>query len=133
MRSARGLFCLWLGGLRLQLRNLILRQEVGHALEADADGGEVVQHGRRSRLQDAQRTQRDEGRVEGEHEAIVGVHALLQGVGDGLEHHQFLQAVGLDGHVCDLAGDGGTGVDGNADVGSGQGCLLYTSPSPRDA
>ena len=33
-------------------------------------------------------TQRDEGRVEGEHEAVVCVHALLQRVGDGLEGHQ---------------------------------------------
>ena len=35
------------------LLSLFLRDEIGHALEADADGGEVVQHGRRRRLQDA--------------------------------------------------------------------------------
>ena len=77
VRSARGLFCLWLGGLRLQLRNLILRQEVGHALEADADGGEVVQHGRRRRLQDAHCPQHNEGRVEGQHKAVVGADTAL--------------------------------------------------------
>ena len=80
-----------------------------------------MQHGRGGRLQDAQSTQRDEGRVEGEHETVVCMHALLQRVGDGLEGHQLLQTVGFDGHVCDLAGDGSAGVDGNANVGSGQG------------
>ena len=35
------------------LLSLFLGDEVGHDLEADADGGEVVQHGRRRRLQDA--------------------------------------------------------------------------------
>ena len=65
-----------------------------------------MQHGRGGRLQDAQSTQRDEGGVEGEHEAVVCVHALLQGVGNGLERHQLLQTVGLDGHIGDLAGDG---------------------------
>ena len=40
-----------------------------------------MQHGRGGRLQDAQSTQRDEGGVEGEHEAVVCVHALLQRVG----------------------------------------------------
>ena len=39
--------------------------------------------------------QRDEGRVEGQHEAVVGADTALQGVGDGLEDDQFLEAVGL--------------------------------------
>ena len=68
-------------GSGFQLRGPVLRQEIGHALQADADGGEIMQHGRGGRLQDAQSTQRDEGRVEGEHEAVVCVHALLQRVG----------------------------------------------------
>ena len=34
-----------------------------HALQADADGGEIMQHGRGGRLQDAQSTQRDEAEL----------------------------------------------------------------------
>ena len=63
--------------LLLQLALRFFGQQVRHTLQADADGGEVVQHSRRGRLQDAQSTQRDKGRVEGEHEAVVCVHALL--------------------------------------------------------
>ena len=107
----------------LNAKSILLRstkraEEIGHALQADADGGEIMQHGRGGRLQDAQSTQRDKGRVEGEHEAVVCVHALLQRVGDGLEGHQLLQTVGFDGYIGDLAGDGSAGVDGNANVGS---------------
>ena len=80
-----------------------------------------MQHGRRRRLQDAHCPQRDEGRVEGQHKAVVGADTALQGVGDGLEDDQLLEAVGLDGHICDLAGDGSTGVDGDADVSGREG------------
>ena len=80
-----------------------------------------MQHGRGRRLQDAHCPQRDEGRVEGQHKVVVGADTALQGVGDGLEDDQLLEAVGLDGHVCDLAGDGSAGVDGDADVSGREG------------
>ena len=75
-----------------------------------------MQHGRSGRLQDAQSTQHDEGGVEAEHEAVVRADAVLQRIGDGLEGDQLFQAVGLDGDIRDLAGDGSAGVDGDADI-----------------
>ena len=61
------------------------------------------------------------GGVEAQHEAVVCADPVLQGVGYRLEEDQLFKAVGLDGHIRDLAGDGSTGVDGDADVGGGEG------------
>ena len=40
----------------------------------------------------------------------------MQGVGNGFQGHQLFQTVGADGHICDFPGDGGTGMDGDADI-----------------
>ena len=65
------------------LQGRLLLQQVCHAAQADAKGGKVVQHGAGGRRQDAQSPQKDEGRVEAEHKAVIAAHPLLQGVGNG--------------------------------------------------
>ena len=40
-----------------------------------------MQHSAGGRGQDAQSPQKDEGRVEAEHKAVIAAHPLLQGVG----------------------------------------------------
>ena len=116
----------------VQLGHALLLQEVGHALEADANGGQVVQHGAGGRLQDAHGTQHDEGGVEAQHKVIVCAHPALQLVGNGLEGHQLFQTVSLDGHVRDLAGNGSARMDGNADVGGREGRGVVDTVADHD-
>ena len=68
---------------RLFLSFVLLLQQVCHAVQTDAKGGKVMQHGAGSRGQDAQCAQKDQGGVEAEHKAVIAAHPLLQGVGNG--------------------------------------------------
>ena len=71
--------------------------------------------------QDSGHTQSDQRAAEADDEAVVGVDARHQRHGEASQLYQFLEAVGSDGDVRDLPGDGGTVADGDARVRLGQG------------
>lgn len=71
--------------------------------------------------QDSGHTQSDQRAAEADDEAVVGVDARHQRHGEASQFYQFLKAVGSDGDVRDLPGDGGTVADGDARVRLGQG------------
>lgn len=71
--------------------------------------------------QDSGHTQSDQRAAEADDEAVVGVDARYQRHGEASQFYQFLKAVGSDGDVRDLPGDGGTVADGDARVRLGQG------------
>ena len=100
---------------------LRLSSQPAHAPQADAQSGEVVQRGGGGRRQDSGHTEGDQGAVEADNEAVVGVDARHQRHGDPAQLHQFPEAVGGDGDVRDLPGDGGAVADGDARVRLGQG------------
>lgn len=106
--------------LLLQLALRFFGQQVRHTLQADADGGKIMQHSRGCRLQNAQCAQNDQGRVKAQHKAIVARHTALHGVGNALELHQLFQAVGFDGNIGNFACNGCARVDGDANIGSRQ-------------
>ena len=118
---------------------LRLSSQPAHAPQADAQGGEIVQRGRGGGRQNTGHTKGNQGAVEADNEAVVGVDARHQRHGDPAQLYQFPETVGSDGDVRDFPGDGGPVADGDARVRLGQGrrvvdaCLLYTYPSPRDS
>ena len=57
-----------------------------------------------------------EQRRKTEDKAVIAAHPLLQGVGNGFQGHQLFQTVCADGHIGDLPGDGGTGMDSDTDI-----------------
>ena len=80
-----------------------------HAPQADAQGGEIVQRGRGGGRQNTGHTKGNQGAVEADNEAVVGVDARHQRHGDPAQLYQFPETVGSDGDVRDLPGDGGAG------------------------
>ena len=64
--------------LLLQLALRFFGQQVRHTLQADADGGKIMQHSRGCRLQNAQCAQNDQGRVKAQHKAIVARHIVYR-------------------------------------------------------
>ena len=75
-----------------------------------------MQRGRGGGRQNTGHTKGNQGAVEADNEAVVGVDARHQSHGDPAQLHQFPEAVGSDGDVCDLPGDGGAVADGDARV-----------------
>ena len=64
----------------------------------------------------ARRAQANEGPVEADDKAIVGVDARHQRHGDPAQFHQLPEAVGGNGDVRNLPGNGGAVADGNARI-----------------
>ena len=73
-----------------------------------------MQHGGSSRGQDTRYAQADERPIEADNKAVVVLDAAHQGHGQLPQAHQFPQAVGGDGDVGDLPGDGRPVADGDA-------------------
>ncbi len=80
-----------------------------------------MEHGGGGRRQDAHHAQADEGPVEADDKAVVVLDAVHQGHGQLPQAHQLPQAVGGDGDVGDLPGDGRPVADGDAGVRLGEG------------
>ncbi len=83
-------------------------------------------------LQDAHGAQHDEGGVEAQHKAVVCATRRCRPLAMALRSHQLSQTVGRDGDVRDLAGNGSAVVDGNADVGGGQGGGVVDAVADHD-
>ena len=73
-----------------------------------------MQRGRGGGRQNTGHTKGNQGAVEADDEAVVGVDARHQRHGDPAQLYQFPEAVGSDGDVRDLPGNGGTVADGDA-------------------
>ena len=80
-----------------------------------------MEHGGGSRWQDARYAQADERPIEADNKAVVVLDAAHQGHGQLPQAHQLPQAVGGDGDVGDLPGDGRPVADGDARVRLGEG------------
>ena len=63
------------------------RHEVGHAAQADGNGGKIVQHRGGRRHEDARNAQTDERTVEADNEAVVGVNAAHELLRDTASYH----------------------------------------------
>ena len=100
---------------------LRLSSQPAHAPQTDAQGGEVVQRGGGGWRQDSGYAQSDQSTIEADDKTIIGVDARHQRHGDPAQLHQLPEAVGSDGDVRDLPGDGGAVADGNARIRLGQG------------
>ena len=100
---------------------LRLSSQPAHAPQADAQGGEIVQRGRGGGRQNTGHTKGNQGAVEADNEAVVGVDARHQRHGDPAQLYQFPETVGSDGDVRDFPGDGGPVADGDARIRLGQG------------
>ena len=95
-------------------------QKICHAPQADAHGGEVMQHGGGGGREDAQSTQGNQRTVESNDKPVIGANALGQSEGDPPQADQFKQIVRSDGDISDLSGDSRTVTDSNAHVSFGQ-------------
>ena len=80
-----------------------------------------MQRGGGGRRQDTGHAESDQGAVEADNKAIVGVDARHQRHGDPTQLYKLPEAVGGNGDVCNLPGDGGAVADGNACIRLGQG------------
>ena len=72
-------------------------------MEADAQSGQVVEHGRCGRRQHTRRAKADQRPVEPDDESVVGLDAVHEGHGQLSQLHQLPQAVGGDGDIGDLS------------------------------
>ena len=61
-------------------------------------------------------TKGNQGAVEADDEAVVGVDARHQRHGDPAQLYQFPETICSDGDVRDFPGDGGAVADGNARI-----------------
>ena len=66
---------------------------IGHASDADAQGGEVVQQGGSGGRKDSGRAQNDQSTVETDHKPVISVNARLKLVRDAFQRHQLGQGI----------------------------------------
>ena len=74
----------------------VLRQQLGHALEADDHRRGVVQQRRGRRRQNAGHAQADQQEVKADDLAVVAVDALHERIDQKFERQQCVQIVGAD-------------------------------------
>ena len=75
-----------------------------------------MQRGRGGGRQNTGHTKGNQGAVEADNEAVVGVDARHQRHGDPAQLYQFPETICSDGDVRDFPGDGGAVADGNARI-----------------
>lgn len=87
--------------------------QISHAMQADAQGGEVMECGRSGRRQDAQDTKTNQGAVESDDKTVIRANTFTQPDGEATQADEFKQIICSNGDVRDLPGDGGSVADGN--------------------
>ena len=107
---------LFLAFTRRSLAAGLLRQQIGHAVQADADGGKVVEERRDGGWKYAEDAHQDQEGIEGQDPGVVSVEPFHQAVADLLQEHKRSEIILGDRDVGDLPGDGGSAVDGDAAV-----------------
>ena len=91
-----------------------------------------MQHGGGGRGEHACNAQPDQRAVEADHKAVVAVDAAHQALRDAPQRDQFEQAVCRDSDVRDLAGNGRSVADGDADIRRGQGRRVVDAVADHD-
>ena len=100
----------------VSMSKLRLSSQPAHASQTDSQSGEVVQRSRGGRRQESGHTESDQGAVEADDKALVGVDARHQRHGNPAQFHQLPEAVSGNGDVRNLPGNGGAVADGNARI-----------------
>ena len=76
--------------------------QISHAMQADAQGGEVMECGRSGRRQDTQGPKGNQGAVESNDKTVIGANTFTQPAGEAAQADELKQIIRSNGDVRDL-------------------------------
>ena len=81
-----------------------------HTSQTDPQSGKIVQRGRGGGRNDPGHAEGDQSAVKADNKAVVGMDAGHERHSNPAQFHQLPKAIGSDGDVRNLPGDGGDGL-----------------------
>lgn len=87
------------------LSSLLIRQQIGHAAQADAQSGGIVQHGGCGGRENAGGTKRDQSAIEANNKPVISCNAPNQSGRDPAQTDQLKQVISRNRDIGNFAGD----------------------------